>query len=79
MERSRRRAGTRKGGTGVTITNDMKIAALKRELHLRGRVYPHRVADKRMTQAEADRQIAVMQAILADYEGPDLLAGLVAA
>ena len=63
----------------MTITRDMKISALKRELHMRGRVYPHRVAEGRMTQADADREIAVMQAILADYEGPDLLAGLVAA
>ena len=63
----------------MTITRDMKIAALKRELHMRGRVYPHRVAEGRMTQADADREIAVMHAILADYEGPDLLAGLVAA
>lgn len=63
----------------MTPTRDMKHACIKRELHMRGRVYPHRVAEGRMTQADADREIAVMQAILADYEGPDLLAGLVAA
>ena len=63
----------------MTITRETKITALRRELQMRGRVYPHRVAEGRMTQAEADREIAVMRAILADYEGPDLLAGLEAA
>jgi hypothetical protein len=63
----------------MTITRDMKIAALKRELHMRGRVYPHRVAEGRMTQADADREIGVMQAILADYTDPDLFAAQVAA
>lgn len=63
----------------MTIPREMKRACLKRELHMRARVYPHRVADRRMTQDEADHEIAVMQAILADYTDPDLLAGLVAA
>lgn len=60
------------------MTPATKIAALRREIHMRQHVYPSRIAAGKMSQAEADREIAVMQAILADYEGPDLLAGLVA-
>ena len=63
----------------MTISRAMKRACIKRELHLRGRVYPHRVIEGRMTQADADREIAVMQAILADYTDPDLFAAEVAA
>jgi hypothetical protein len=37
----------------------------EREVNLRRRVYPVRVANGRMTQALADRQIAMMEAIAA--------------
>ena len=63
----------------MTPTRDMKHACIKRELHMRGRVYPHRVSEGRMTQAESDQEIAVMQAILADYMQPDLFGAQVAA
>lgn len=63
----------------MTPTRDMKHACIKRELHMRGRVYPHRVAEGRMTQADSDHEIAVMQAILADYTDPDLFGAEVAA
>ena len=47
-----------------------KRAALERELRLRRRVYPRRVTDGRMTEVDAEREIAVMEAILADYPDP---------
>ena len=51
----------------MTITLDDKIRALRREIAMRYRVYPNRVADGRMTQAAADREIASAEAILQDY------------
>ncbi|MBS8227138.1 hypothetical protein [Vannielia litorea] len=60
------------------FTDLQKHEAARREAELRRRVYPRWVADGRMTQAEADRQIAVMEAIAADYAPPDLF-GAVAA
>lgn len=56
----------------VSVTE--KRACLEREIALRARVYPRRVAQGRMTQADADREIAAMRAILRDYEAPDLFA-----
>jgi hypothetical protein len=50
------------------ITRDHKIAALRREIALRRAVFPGRVRIGKMKQAEADREIAVMEAILADYQ-----------
>jgi hypothetical protein len=45
-----------------------KLACARREIAMRRRVYPGWIAGGRMTQAEADRQIAIMVAIAADYE-----------
>lgn len=45
-----------------------KIAHLNREIAMRRSVYPRWVAKGKMKQDQADRGIAVMQAILADYE-----------
>ena len=53
-----------------TFTTADKRAALQRELKMRRRVYPKWVRDCRMTAADADREIAVMEAILADYPDP---------
>src|SRR5690606_16691359 len=44
---------------------DRQIAAAEREVALRRNVYPHRIATGKMTQAEADRHIAEMEAIVA--------------
>jgi hypothetical protein len=44
-----------------------KKRSLERELALRVRVYPRRVEAGAMTQEKADREIAVMEAVLADY------------
>lgn len=45
-----------------------KIKAIERELTLRLNLYPKRVARHEMSQHEADYQIEVMEAILADYK-----------
>jgi len=44
-----------------------KLDAVERELALRRRVYPNRVGTHRMSQQFADRQIAIFEAIAADY------------
>jgi hypothetical protein len=53
------------------ITRADKIAALKREIALRKNVYPHRILMQRMTQDKANQEIAVMEAVLRDYVGPE--------
>jgi hypothetical protein len=45
----------------ITITE--MVREVERELTLRRRVYPGWVAAKRMTKNNADRQIAVMEAV----------------
>ena len=52
----------------MTFTFEQKLAAVKRELAFRRRVYDRRVAEGKMTQKLADEQIAVMEAITADYD-----------
>lgn len=56
----------------MTFTAAEKREAAERELKFRRRAYPRFVADGRMNQAKADRQIALMEAIAADYAEPDL-------
>lgn len=51
----------------MTFNDDQKRAAIEREIKMRKRVYPRWVQDGRMSQAKADEEIAVMEAILADY------------
>lgn len=45
-----------------------KLACAKRELRMRHKVYPSWVARGKMFQNIADREIAIMQEIVADYE-----------
>lgn len=49
------------------ITNREKADCAEREVKQRRRVYTRFVADGRMSQDFADRQIAVMDAIAGDY------------
>jgi len=51
----------------VALSDIEKARCIRRELALRRAVYPSMVAKKRMAQVEADREIAVMEAILEDY------------
>lgn len=52
----------------MTFTYTEKLECVQRELKLRRQVYPNRILTKRMSQEQADRQIALMEAIVADYE-----------
>ena len=45
-----------------------KIASVRREIVWRRKVYPGRVQNGRMSTAKAQREIACMEAILADLE-----------
>jgi hypothetical protein len=45
------------------ISIDRQIAAVRNEISLRRHVYPRWVAGGRMTQEEADRRIAEMEAV----------------
>lgn len=49
----------------ISIT--AKVACLRREIAMRKRVYPKWVDQGRMHQVDAEREIAVIQAILDDY------------
>ena len=46
------------------ITIERQIKCLQREIAMRKRVYPNWVRDERMTQADANEEIATMQAAL---------------
>jgi hypothetical protein len=49
------------------FTAQEKLECAEREVKLRRRVYPQRVLNGRMTQALANEQIALMEAIVEDY------------
>jgi Cdc6-like AAA superfamily ATPase len=51
-----------------TYAVDVKIRVLRREIEMRQRMYPWRVSHGHISQAEAEFEIDVMQAILKDYE-----------
>lgn len=54
-----------------------KLTELKREIRMRHSVYPRWIARGMLTQDEADRQIAILEAVAADYENvPATLPGL---
>lgn len=54
--------------TPEDVRTEDKIAELQRELKLRRRVYPRWVADGKLTEVVAHRQILALEAMLADYE-----------
>ena len=56
----------------MIFTNQQKRDAALWEVKYRKRVYARLVSDGRMTQAKADEQIAIMQAIADDYYDSDL-------
>jgi len=49
------------------FTDQEKLRAAERELALRKRVYPNRVLTHRMRKEQAEREIAIMAEIAADY------------
>jgi hypothetical protein len=52
----------------VSITLDLQIEAVKREIGMRKRVYPNWVANRKLTQVKADYEIAAMAAVLETLE-----------
>jgi hypothetical protein len=52
----------------VSYTATQKLEAIRREIKFRRRVYGRRVALHQMTQALADYELDIMEAIAADYE-----------
>lgn len=46
-----------------------QLRAVEREIGMRRRVYPHRVADGKMTQARATSEIAAMEAVADTLRG----------
>lgn len=52
----------------LPVSREEKIACLRRELGMRGRVYPKWVLDGKMKAPAAEKEIRVMAAILKDYE-----------
>lgn len=60
----------------TTITARDKQLCAEREVAIRRRVYPRWVARGQMTQGDAEREIAIMETIAADYRSAaDLLTG----
>lgn len=53
---------------GERISHKAKLEELRRELAMRKQVYPKQVERAAMSQEEADRRVAALQAIVADYE-----------
>lgn len=51
------------------FTDADKEACAERELAMRRRVYPRWVSAGKMSRAEADREIALMDAIAEEYHG----------
>ena len=45
-----------------------QIACIEREIAMRVRVYPRQISAGRMTQVKADREIALMRAVLTTLE-----------
>jgi ribosomal 50S subunit-associated protein YjgA (DUF615 family) len=52
----------------MTFSATEKLREIKREIAMRRTTYPRWVAAKRLTQHDADRQIAILEAIMRDYE-----------
>ena len=52
----------------MTFNTADKIKAIKREIGYRKKVYPNLIINKKMTQEYADKQVAVFEEILKDYE-----------
>jgi hypothetical protein len=55
----------------MTVSIEDQIKCVRREIGMRERVYARRVADKAMTQAQADKEIGAMKAVLASLVAID--------
>lgn len=52
----------------IPITNVEKLAELKRERGQRAHVYPRLIEAGKLTRDKAERQLAVLNSIIDDYE-----------
>jgi hypothetical protein len=50
------------------IPKEEKIGEIKREIEMRRTVYARRIGEGKMNRDTARRKVAIMRAILADYE-----------
>jgi len=57
----------------VTFTDTEKREAAEREAKMRRKVYPRWVEQKKMSLAQADKQIALMDEIADDYRKKELV------
>jgi hypothetical protein len=51
----------------MSFSDDEKLACLRRELGMRRALYPNRVRSGLMRAANAQREIAIIEEIIADY------------
>jgi predicted DNA-binding protein len=49
-------------------TTSQKLAALRRELELRIRLYPKRVSERKLTRDKAEYEVNIIRAMIDDYE-----------
>jgi hypothetical protein len=54
--------------TTMSVTTAEQIACVEREIHMRERVYPRFIEQRRMTAQTAEREIAGMYAVLATLQ-----------
>ena len=54
-------------GRTFRFTAREKLSEIERELGMRRRVYPRKIAEGHLKQSKADAQIAILEAIAADY------------
>lgn len=52
----------------MQVTIDRQIACVRRELAMRHRVYPRRIANEQMTAMKAAEEITAMEAVLTTLE-----------
>jgi hypothetical protein len=52
----------------MTVTTAEKLKELKRERAMRHRVYPRLIGNGKMTQADADKAVKIIDAVIEDYE-----------
>lgn len=51
----------------MSYTDDEKLTCLRRELGMRRALYPNRVSNGLMRPVDAQREIAIIEEIIADY------------
>ncbi|MFN3891944.1 MAG: hypothetical protein ACK4MV_16235 [Beijerinckiaceae bacterium] len=55
----------------MTITTADKLKELRREMGQRKRVYARLIENGKLTQEAANRQIAILESIILDYEAKE--------